>query len=130
MTLRERSTLLGGLLVGMLAAAACGKSEPAPSGGGAPPAATITITSSGLDRRTVTVPRGSQVLMVNNDTRAHEESSDPHPTHENCPELNSWGQLAPGQSRLSANLNTPGTCGFHDHVNPQNVALQGSIVIQ
>lgn len=67
---------------------------------------------------------------MNNDSRAHEPASDPHPTHEECPELNTWGLLNPGQSRQTANLNTARTCRYHDHINPQSAALRGAIVIQ
>jgi len=120
--------LVGGVLIG-----ACGKSDPAPSssgGGGSDPATTFTITASGVSPRTMTVPRGTQVTFVNNDSRAHDMTSDPHPTHENCPELNSVGLLSAGQRRQSANLNTARTCGFHDHGLPSNTSLQGTITIQ
>lgn len=113
------------------AATACGKSEPAPSGGGGSPSGpTITITSSGVNPKTVVVARGTQVTFTNNDSRSHEMASDPHPTHENCPEINQVGLLDPGRSRQTGNLNTPGACGFHDHNQPQNASLQGTITIQ
>jgi hypothetical protein len=57
-------------------------------------------------------------------------SSNPHPEHTDCPEINAVGFLNPNQSRQTGNLNVVRTCGFHDHDNPNNVALQGSIVIQ
>ena len=94
------------------------------------PAATITITASGVSPRSVTVPRGSQVQFVNNDTRAHDMDSDPHPEHTDCPPINAVGFLNPGQSRQTENLNTARTCGFHDHGDPTNANLHGSIVIQ
>ncbi len=120
-----------GLVLAGLVTAACGTSEPAPStGGGSDPATTFTITASGVSPRTMTVPRGTQVTFVNNAGRAHDMSSDPHPTHENCPELNSVGLLSAGQRRQSANLNAAGRCGFHDHNQPGNAALQGTITIQ
>lgn len=122
------------LVAGAALAVACGKSDPAPTpgggGGGGNPATTITITSSSVSPVTLIVPRGSQVTMTNNDSRAHQQASDPHPTHEECPELNAWGTLSQGQSRQTANLNTAGTCRYHDHDNPQNAALRGTIVIQ
>jgi len=108
--------------------AGCGdSSSTAPS---TTPAATITITTSGVSPKSVTVARGSQVQFVNNDNTFHEMASNPHPEHTDCPEINSVGFLSPGQSRQTGNLNTPRTCGFHDHDNPANTALQGSIVIQ
>jgi len=120
----------GWLLVGAALFAACGKTEPAPTPSAGNAATTITITSNGVSPATLTVPRGWQVTMVNNDSRAHEQASDPHPTHEECPELNTWGNLSPGQSRQTANLNTARTCRYHDHLNSGNNALRGTIVIQ
>ena len=58
-------------------------------------------------------------------------TSDPHPEHTDCPELNQVGHLEPGQQRDSGNLNvnTVRRCGFHDHINDTNRALQGAITI-
>lgn len=124
--------------------AACGKSggggspmtpttpTPAPTtGGGNPSTATITIGTDGqVSPSTVTIARGGQVRFINNDTRAHEMSSDPHPEHSQCPELNDIGFLRPGEARSSSNLNTARTCGFHDHNLPNNAGLKGQIIIQ
>lgn len=114
--------------------AGCGGSSTTPSGsnggGNSNPATTITITSSGVSPKTLTVPLGTQVTVVNNDSRAHDMASDPHPTHELCPELNTWGQIGNGQSRQSSNLNTARTCTYHDHNLPTNSSLQGTIIIQ
>jgi plastocyanin len=116
--------------------AGCTSTEPSPSGGGGNAGGgggngpTITITANGVAPSTVTVSRGMQVTFVNNDSRAHEMASDPHPTHTNCPELNAVGFLNPGASRQTSNLDTVGTCGFHDHNQPQNAGLHGNIVIQ
>jgi plastocyanin len=109
---------------------ACGGSKSSPAQPSVTPAATITITSSGVNPRTVTVPRGSQVQFVNNDTTHHDMESDPHPEHTDCPEINSVGFLNPNQSRLTGNLNTARSCGFHDHDMPNTAALHGTIVIQ
>jgi plastocyanin len=126
MLLRLPPFLVSGLL-----AASCGGSSagtgPAPT---PTPAATITITSSGANPQRVTVPRGSQVQFVNNDSRPHQMSSDDHPDHLDCPEINAVGFLSPGQSRQTGNLNTARTCGFHDHNLPNVASLQGTIVIQ
>lgn len=108
--------------------AACGKdAAPGPS---VTPAATITITASGVNPSTVTVTRGSQVEFVNNDSRAHQMSSDPHPDHQDCPEINAVGFLSPGQRRQTGNLNTARNCGFHDHDRPNDAGLRGTIVIR
>jgi hypothetical protein len=78
----------------------------------------------------VTVPAGSRVAFVNNDTRSHDMSSDPHPAHTDCPATNQVGVLTPGQSRTTGNLNVIRACGFHNHDQPSNTALQGTIVVQ
>ncbi len=98
-----------------------------PSG---PSAATITITSSGVSPRSVTVPRGSRVTFVNNDGSGHEMTSDPHPTHTDCPALNVMGTIGAGQSGQSDLLSTARTCNYHDHIRPTEAAWQGTIVVQ
>ena len=98
-------------------------------GGGGQSAATITIGSSGVNPATVTIPVGSRVTFVNNDTRSHQMSSNPHPVHTDCPALN-LPNLSPGQSSTSGVLNTARTCGFHDHNFPDEAQLRGSVVIQ
>ena len=95
-----------------------------------PDTRTVLIVNNAVCPQTLTVARGSQVTFINNDNRAHEMNSDPHPEHTNCTELNQVGHLEPGQSRQTGNLNTTRSCGFHDHMNSENRALQGTIVIQ
>ena len=115
---------------GLLAAAigGCGKSATDPD----PPqqSTTITVTGSGVNPRNIIVPLGAQVTFVNHDTAPHEMSSDPHPEHTDCPEFSPLGRLNPNQSRQTANLVTGRVCGFHDHLNPFNNALKGSVTIQ
>ncbi|MGE3840404.1 MAG: hypothetical protein AB7I50_02335 [Vicinamibacterales bacterium] len=91
---------------------------------------TITITASGVSPNQVTIAPGQRVLFVNNNTRAHEMNSDPHPEHTDCPAINQVGFIQPGQSRETGNLNTVRTCRFHDHNQPGNTSLEGSIVIR
>jgi plastocyanin len=110
---------------------ACGGSD----SGGSPPTAppgplTFTITAAGISPKTLTVAVGSQVTFANNDSASHEMFSDPHPEHMDCPEINSVGFLSPGQSKQTGNLNTVRTCSFHDHEQPLNTFLQGSILIR
>lgn len=91
---------------------------------------TITITSSGASPRSITISPGTRVTFVNNDSLSHDMASDPHPEHTTCVELNSVGFLTAGQSKTSGNLNTVRTCGFHDHNQPGNQSLTGTIRIQ
>jgi hypothetical protein len=125
---------IASLVVTAALASACGGSNnattptPSPCSSG-PTTTTITILNNAVCPRNITVPLGSQVLFVNQDTVAHEMYSDPHPEHTNCPELNQVGHLEPGQSRLTGNLNVARACGFHDHIRPDVAALKGTITI-
>jgi len=99
-------------------------------GGGSTNTTTITITSSGVSPRDITVAVGSRVTFQNNDSRNHDMNSDPHPEHTLCsPELN-VGFVQPNQSRQTLNLNTARVCTYHDHDQPSNTNLQGTIRIQ
>ena len=118
--------LIGAIAVG----AGCSSAKSGTTGPSGSPAATIAITTAGVSPASVTVPRGSQVQFTNNDRISHQMSSDPHPEHTDCPELNSVGFLATNQSRQTSNLNVARTCRFHDHDRPDDRSLQGSIIIQ
>lgn len=120
-----------------LALAACGggggsPSTPSPNpppGGGGGGGTTITIASSGVSPKELTVSIGSRVTFVNNDSRAHEMNSDPHPEHTGCPEIN-VGFLQSGQSRETQNLVSAKTCSYHDHNQESNESLKGRIIIR
>ena len=100
----------------LLPLAGCGGGSPStPSPGGG---TTITITAAGVSATQLSVSPGTRVLFVNNDTRSHNMTSDPHPEHNDCPEINSVGVLQPNQSRETGNLVAIRTCGFHDHDDP------------
>jgi plastocyanin len=142
-------TMWQGLAVAVLVAAtaaACGGSSggstptsptptptptPPTTGGPNPSTATITIGTDGrVSPASVTIAPGGRVTIINNHNQAHDMSSDPHPEHTQCPEINQIGFLTAGQSRTSGNFNTARTCGFHDHNLPDNTGLQGRIIIQ
>ena len=91
---------------------------------------TFVIMNNQVCPQTLTVSRGSQITILNSDSRVHEMDSDPHPEHTDCVELNQIDFLNPGQSRQSGNLNTARRCGFHDHGNPEIAGLKGTITIQ
>jgi plastocyanin len=117
-----------------LVLSACGSKPATPTEPSGPPvqSTTITITASGATPKNVQINVGDRVRFVNNDTRAHNMASDPHPEHDQCPEINVAGLLSPGQSRETGNLNTVRTCGFHDHDNPPPAGSRwtGSLVIR
>lgn len=123
-----------------LGLSSCGSSSgggtptsPTTGGGGGnngPIAATITITAAGVSPSTVTIPAGSRVSFVNNDSRSHVMSSDPHPNHTDCPNIDGSGFLQPGQTGTTGNLTAVRRCGFHDHNDDTNTRLQGAIIVQ
>ena len=126
-------------------AVACGGGSPTSPGGGSGSGsggvgstgavgavgATITIgANSAVSPAQVTIATGQSVTFTNNDTRTHDMSSDPHPTHTNCPSVANVGVLQPGQSKTTFGFASAGTCGYHDHNNPDSAGLRGNIVIQ
>jgi len=115
-----------GFVVFLGAASSCGGSTPT-----TPPPSnpyTFTITASGISPKELSVPQGTRVLFVNKDTKPRNMTSDPHPEHSDCPEINSVGLLNVGQFRETANMNVVRTCGFHDHDDPANTLVTGKII--
>lgn len=90
----------------------------------------FTISTTGISPKELTVPQGTRVLFVNNDNRRRNMTSDPHPEHDICPEINNVGLLNQGQMRETGNLVIVRTCGFHDHDDPDNVNVRGRIVVR
>src|SRR5262245_32420409 len=88
----------------------------------------VAINSSGVSLPTNVVDVGSQIRFTNNDTVQHQISSNPHPNHTDCPELNN-PMLAPGQTFV-ATMTVVRTCGFHDHLDPFNPLWQGTIEVR
>jgi plastocyanin len=128
------------ILAATLAASGCGGGggndgggpPTGPGGGGGNPVATttITITSAGVSPQRITVPAGSRVTFINNDSRTHEMTSDPHPDHGDCPAIEQVGFLAVGQSKQTGNLTVSRTCGYHDHNMAEVTSLQGQMLVQ
>ena len=102
-----------------------------PSSGTGPVGATIPIGANGaVSPAAVTINVGEVVMFVNNDSRSHDMESNPHPQHTECPAINAVATLQPGQSRNTSSFTSARTCGFHDHINENNAALQGTITIR
>jgi plastocyanin len=141
MTGRTRILILSVAAAAVTTALACGGYNPGgPSGTGGgggstggpgPSGATITIGANGaISPSSVTISSGQSVTFVNNHTVNHVIDSDPHPAHTDCPAINNVDLLAPGQTRLTNALTAIRTCGFHDHNDPTNANLQGTIVVR
>src|SRR3954469_19908946 len=120
-----RILAIGGLTLGVLATSfACGGSSPSsPSGTGVTiisrdggtggqSAATVTITSAGVNPSAVTVAVGQSVTFTNSDSRSHEMASDPHPQHGSCPSIEAGvAALGPRQTRATPDFPHAGTGG-------------------
>jgi plastocyanin len=104
--------------------------DPGTGSGGGPLANVVTITAGGVSPNSLTVTAGTQVTFINSDTGIHLMYSDPHPEHTDCPEINQVGALDPGKTRQTGNLNAVRTCGFHDHNQPLNASLRGTILVR
>ena len=121
------------IVLALTAAAACGSkgsSSTAPTLVTAVQTTTITITSAGVSPNNIEVAVGARVLFINNDSRSHNMTSDPHPEHTDCPAINSVGFLQAGQQLNTGNLTTARTCKYHDHDDPGSAKFQGQIVIK
>ena len=91
---------------------------------------TITITASGVSPRDVTVAAGlaRDVRQQRHAARTTWPRIRIRSTRD-CPRAQRRLPAA-GQSGTTQNLNTVRTCGFHDHNQPSDTALQGTIRIQ
>ena len=130
------STLVGGTAAAIAVATvlSCGgksSSSTAPSGTCTPSgnANTLVLMNNSICPQALTVSRGSQLTIINQDSNTHEMASDPHPEHTDCPEI-TIGFLSPGQTKSSGNLNTARSRGIHDHNNSTSQALKATITIQ
>ena len=103
---------------------------PTPSSGTINPATTIMITSAGVDPKEIVVPVGERATFMNHDNAFHEMSSDPHPIHTDCPEINQVGALGPGATRQTGVFTRARICTYHDHGQDTNERLQGRIVVR
>lgn len=124
------------LVVAVLPSCGGGGSSPgSPTPGGGGPvlpgeAATITVTSSGISPREVTVPVGSRVNFVNQGNVIVEMTSDPHPNHTDCPAINQVGGLRTGDTGQTGALGSARRCGFHDHGRGEDARFMGTIIVQ
>ena len=136
---RPLGTLVAGGAAAFVCAVAlsCGggdgsSNSTAPSGSCTPSTnpQTLVIMNNAICPQSITVTRGTQLIINNQDSRSHEMDSDPHPAHTDCPELN-FGFINAGQTRSSNNATTTrSSCGMHDHSDPNRASLKATITIQ
>jgi plastocyanin len=125
-----RTGRLAAAAVALALFAACG-SQPSSGPSPADNPNRVTISAAGvLTPSQITIAPGARVLFVNNHSHSHQITSDPHPEHTDCPEINQVGLLAQGQQRETGNFVVARTCGLHDHDDPDNQSLRGRIIIR
>jgi plastocyanin len=89
--------------------------------------ATITIRADGtIDPEEVRIAVGERVRFINQDSRQHQPTSNPHLSHTDCPPAN-MPIMSNGQSMNTQVFNQEVVCGFHDHINPDSGSLTGTI---
>lgn len=99
-----------------LAAGACDSAEQPAAPSNAVP--TITITADGISQNVPTLYPGSPVRIVNTDSRAHRLHLDLGPQQPGCEAIDVSGELAPGETRVTAPLGLNVVeCAVHDHMN-------------
>jgi hypothetical protein len=118
-----------GLVVVAALGVACGssRSTTAPTSSASPtPDGVVVISATGVNPLVLHALADYPVTFVNDDSRAHELRSDPHPAHTDCALLN-VGTIGSGQSVQTEKLPASG-CGYHDEGDPSNRAFQGFIL--
>lgn len=85
----------------------------------------ITITEDGFLPTTARVYSGTTVIWTNEDTASHWVASNPHPTHDDLPDLDTGDSIGP-ESTYSFTFDDAGTYDYHDHLNPE---FNGTIVV-
>jgi plastocyanin len=96
-----------------------------------PVTATIVIGSNNAFTPTeVAVAVGGRVTFINQNTRAHDITSDPLHLHTDCPAVLDVGFIQPGQTKQTGPLTAARVCGVHDHMQETNPALRARIIVQ
>lgn len=89
--------------------------------------AEVSITSSGFVPQTMTVKVGQPIVWTNNDSSPHQINSDPFPTDNAVPGLNSGSGLSKGQTYRYV-FSKAGTYTYHDDLNPYK--FKGTVIVQ
>ena len=124
--------LAGGVVLVTLTLTGCGGYS-SPTDPGSPPGqegAIVTITSSGVEPKTVAIDVGQSVTFVNNDSIAHNMASDPYPRYSDCPAVNRVGSLEPARRMQTGALTVARSCGYHDLLRNTDVRWHGTINVR
>lgn len=89
----------------------------------------VRLTQSGPQPKTLTVRAGDSVSFINGTDAPYWPASDPHPTHNLCPGFDARRGLKLGDG-YTLMFSARRTCTYHNHLDPFNVALKGTIIVQ
>lgn len=92
----------------------------------------VTYADSGFSPSEITIPKGSAVIFRNYSSKKMRVASNPHPAHNEYPATGGCVGSAfdscdniPQKVSWSFVFDSPGTWGYHDHLNPG----KGGVVI-
>ena len=88
--------------------------------------ATVSLTATGATPLEVRIQPTQRVRFVNTDSRPHQVQTNPHNLHTDCPP-NNVIVLNPGQSVDTGVFNDVKTCGYHNHLLPDDQTFWGTI---
>jgi len=88
--------------------------------------ATISLTANGASPLDVRIEATQRVRFINTDTRPHQLQTNPHNLHTDCP-ANNVRILNPGESVDTPVFGDARTCGYHDHLLPDEQKYWGVI---
>lgn len=87
---------------------------------------TVSMIADTFQPAKFTVPAGTVVTFVNNDSKPRWPASNLHPTHTIYPEFDPQQPVPAGKS-WSFKFDRVGTWGFHDHLSPY---ITGTITVK
>ena len=91
---------------------------------------TVSVGDDYFDPRVININAGDTVRWVNNGTKLHWPSADPHPTHSALPEFDPLSDLSPGEN-YAFTFTQVGAVPYHDHTQAiiEDVATVTGLVI-
>jgi len=88
---------------------------------------TVTVSSSGLDEKTVPITPGTTVIFQNTDSVSHQIASNPHPSHTDLP---GFDRVIAAGAVYQFTFTKIGSWGYHDHLRASDGKFQGTVKVQ
>jgi plastocyanin len=94
-----------------------------------PGTTTVKLTSTGLSPAILSIRVGDTVTLRNDSASVFWPASNPHPTHSDCPGFDALRGLNKGES-YTLTFTKVQVCGYHNHLDPTNTTMRGTITIR